>query len=79
MSERLTKTQITAMGEISRSISGRLIFGSGFGRYNVALRALLMRPTALVHRQVISDVEHWSLTGAGLAALLRSIEGGERG
>lgn len=66
---KLSRTQLAAMGEIAGSISGRLRFGNGFGRYNVALRALMMRPSPPVIREIVGDYEHWSLTEAGRLAL----------
>lgn len=73
---KLSKTQTDALREIQQSVSGRLVFGYGFGRYNVALRALLLRPEALVTRRVIAtNEEEWALTEAGRAAL--SLEQGE--
>lgn len=67
----VTTTQLAAMREIERSISGRLIFGSGFGRYRVALRPLAIR--LLVGYSVLSDgQEEFSLTPAGRAILNRA-------
>lgn len=67
---KLTRTQRLAMEEIARSISGRLVFGAGFGRYRVALRPLATRPDYLIsYFQRDNGDEEFGLTTAGRRAI----------
>jgi len=67
---RVTKTQIAAMQEIERSLTGTLIFGSGYGRFRVALRPLVHRHDGLLTYFRRDDgAEQFGLTDAGREVL----------
>lgn len=71
MTERLTPTQIDAMKELERSITGKLVFGSGFGKYRVALRPLTKRQ--LINYNVLPNgAEEFSMSSKGLQALIEA-------
>jgi hypothetical protein len=73
MSGKLTRTQIDTLAEIERSLTGRLIFGTGFGYHRVSARSLTspLRNPPLVTRTVKGNGdEEFSLTPEGLQALV---------
>ena len=67
---RVTMTQRKAVLHLRRVFPESMTFGSGQGRMNVALRALMVRCPGVLNRIVTDGAERWSMTDAGRLALL---------